>query len=148
METSHRQARTSARESGSRHRATTGRHLGTRIIVLLIIPGEMAIAHLACVSRDAGAGSDPVRLPDGMRDAGRLPRRFSHRFPRSRTGSTGGSQAALAGPRLVRLLFVECVDERLRLQFPGHDCQTARFANLAGLKNGCLLMLPKTLPCC
>jgi hypothetical protein len=23
--------------------------------------------------------------------------------------------------------------------FPGHDCQTARFAGLAGLKNGCLL---------
>ena len=32
----------------------------------------------------------------------------------------------------------ECVDERLRLLFPGHDCQTARFAGLAGLKNGCL----------
>jgi hypothetical protein len=27
----------------------------------------------------------------------------------------------------------------LRLLFPGHDCQTARFANLAGLKNGRLL---------
>ena len=39
----------------------------------------------------------------------------------------------------MRLLFDECVDERLRLLFPGHDCQTARFANLAGLKNGCLL---------
>ena len=33
----------------------------------------------------------------------------------------------------------ECVDERLRFLFPGHDCQTARFANLAGLKNGALL---------
>ena len=29
--------------------------------------------------------------------------------------------------------------ERLRLLFSGHDCQTARFANLAGLKNGQLL---------
>ena len=30
----------------------------------------------------------------------------------------------------MRLLIDECVDERLRLLFPGHDCQTARFANL------------------
>lgn len=37
------------------------------------------------------------------------------------------------------LLIDECIDERLRLLFPGHDCQTARFANLAGLKNGRLL---------
>ena len=29
--------------------------------------------------------------------------------------------------------------QRLRLLFPSHDCQTARFANLAGLKNGRLL---------
>jgi predicted nuclease of predicted toxin-antitoxin system len=39
----------------------------------------------------------------------------------------------------MRLLVDECVDERLRLLFPAHDCQTARFANLAGLKNGRLL---------
>ena len=39
----------------------------------------------------------------------------------------------------MRLLIDECVDERLRLLFPGHDCQTARFARLAGLKNGRLL---------
>jgi len=39
----------------------------------------------------------------------------------------------------MRLLIDECVDERLRLLFPGHDCQTARFANMAGLKNGALL---------
>jgi hypothetical protein len=39
----------------------------------------------------------------------------------------------------MRLLIDECVDERLRLLFSGHDCQTARFANLAGLKNGRLL---------
>ena len=39
----------------------------------------------------------------------------------------------------MRLLFDECIDERLRLLFPGHDCQTARFAHLAGLKNGRLL---------
>src|SRR3954454_14533493 len=39
----------------------------------------------------------------------------------------------------MRLLFDECVDERLRLLFEGYDCETARFANLAGLKNGRLL---------
>ena len=39
----------------------------------------------------------------------------------------------------MKLLIDECVDERLRLLFPGHECQTARYANLAGLKNGGLL---------
>ncbi len=39
----------------------------------------------------------------------------------------------------MRLLIDECVDERLRLLFQDHDCQTARFANLAGMKNGRLL---------
>ncbi len=39
----------------------------------------------------------------------------------------------------MRLLFDECIDERLRHLFSDHDCQTARFANLAGLKNGRLL---------
>jgi hypothetical protein len=39
----------------------------------------------------------------------------------------------------MRLLIDECADERLRLLFPGHHCQTARFAKFAGLKNGRLL---------
>jgi predicted nuclease of predicted toxin-antitoxin system len=39
----------------------------------------------------------------------------------------------------MKLLVDECVDERIRLLFPGHDCQTVRFANLAGLQNGHLL---------
>ena len=39
----------------------------------------------------------------------------------------------------MRLLIDECVDERLRLLFPSHDCQTARFANLVGVTNGLLL---------
>jgi len=39
----------------------------------------------------------------------------------------------------MRLLIDECVDEHLRLLFRDHDCQTARFAKLAGLKNGRLL---------
>jgi len=39
----------------------------------------------------------------------------------------------------MRLLIDECIDERLRLLFPGHEVETARYANLAGLKNGRLL---------
>ena len=39
----------------------------------------------------------------------------------------------------------ECVDEHLRLLFPGYDCQTARFANLAGLKNGEILAAAEAL---
>jgi predicted nuclease of predicted toxin-antitoxin system len=39
----------------------------------------------------------------------------------------------------MKLLIDECVDERLRFLFPEHECRTARFANLAGLKNGRLL---------
>jgi hypothetical protein len=40
----------------------------------------------------------------------------------------------------MRLLLDECIDERLRHEFPGHDCQTARYARFAGLKNGRLLL--------
>jgi predicted nuclease of predicted toxin-antitoxin system len=39
----------------------------------------------------------------------------------------------------MKLLIDACVDARLRLQFPGRECQTVRFANLAGLTNGRLL---------
>lgn len=39
----------------------------------------------------------------------------------------------------MRLLLDECIDERLRHSFAGLDCQTARYAKLAGLKNGELL---------
>jgi hypothetical protein len=39
----------------------------------------------------------------------------------------------------MRILIDECIDERLRNSFPGHDCQTARYAGLAGLENGELL---------
>jgi predicted nuclease of predicted toxin-antitoxin system len=39
----------------------------------------------------------------------------------------------------MRLLIDECIDQRLRLSFPGYDCQTAGFAGMAGLKNGRLL---------
>ena len=39
----------------------------------------------------------------------------------------------------MRILIDECMDERLRNSIPVHDCQTARYAGLAGLKNGDLL---------
>src|SRR5229473_6540399 len=39
----------------------------------------------------------------------------------------------------MRILIDECIDERFRNSLPGHDCQTARYAGLAGLKNGELL---------
>lgn len=37
----------------------------------------------------------------------------------------------------MRILFDECIDERLRHFFKEHDCHTARYA---GLKNGTLLL--------
>jgi hypothetical protein len=40
----------------------------------------------------------------------------------------------------MRILFDECVDERLRHLFNEHDCQTARYAGFVGLKNGALLL--------
>jgi hypothetical protein len=39
----------------------------------------------------------------------------------------------------MRILIDECIDERFRNALPRHDCQTARYAKLAGLKNGDLL---------
>ena len=39
----------------------------------------------------------------------------------------------------MRILIDECIDQRLRLLFPGHDCETAAHAKLSGLKNGALL---------
>ena len=39
----------------------------------------------------------------------------------------------------MRILLDECIDERRRHSFATHDCQTARFAGFAGLKNGELL---------
>lgn len=44
----------------------------------------------------------------------------------------------------MRVLIDECIDERLRNYLPGHDCQTARYAGLAGLKNGDLLAAAET----
>jgi hypothetical protein len=39
----------------------------------------------------------------------------------------------------MRILLDQCVPERLRDHFPGHDCQTARYRGLASLRNGALL---------
>jgi hypothetical protein len=36
----------------------------------------------------------------------------------------------------MRVLLDERIDERFRNYLPGHDCQSARYAGLAGLKNG------------
>lgn len=43
-----------------------------------------------------------------------------------------------------RILIDECIDERFRNSLPGHDCQTARYAGLAGLTNGELLAAEET----
>ena len=39
----------------------------------------------------------------------------------------------------MRLLLDECIDEGLRHHFTGHECQSCRYAGLAGLANGVLL---------
>jgi hypothetical protein len=44
----------------------------------------------------------------------------------------------------MRILIDECIDERFRNSFLAHDCQTARYAGLAGLKNGDLLTAAET----
>ncbi len=44
----------------------------------------------------------------------------------------------------MRILIDERIDERFRNSFPGHDCQTARYAGLAGLENGELLDAAET----
>ena len=44
----------------------------------------------------------------------------------------------------MRILIDECIDERFRNSLPDHDCQTVRYAGLAGLKNGDLLIAAET----
>ena len=44
----------------------------------------------------------------------------------------------------MRILIDECIDDPFRNSFPGHDCQTARYAGLAGLENGELLKAAET----
>ena len=44
----------------------------------------------------------------------------------------------------MRILIDECIDEQFRSSLPRHDCQTARYAGLAGLKNGELLTAAET----
>lgn len=39
----------------------------------------------------------------------------------------------------MRILLDECIDQDFRNSFPGHDCQSARYAGLGGLRNGELL---------
>jgi len=44
----------------------------------------------------------------------------------------------------MRILIDECMDERIRKEFSEHDCQTVRYAGMAGLKNGELLGAAET----
>jgi len=44
----------------------------------------------------------------------------------------------------MRVLLDECVSEQLRHHFKGYECQTARYAGLAGLENGELLKAAET----
>jgi hypothetical protein len=39
----------------------------------------------------------------------------------------------------MRILLDECVDQRLRFLLASHECHTAAYAGLVGLKNGVLL---------
>lgn len=39
----------------------------------------------------------------------------------------------------MRILLDECVSEHLRHHFKEHECQTARYAGLAGVENGQLM---------
>jgi len=39
----------------------------------------------------------------------------------------------------MKILLDECLYQKLRNFLIGHDCQTAAYAKLAGLKNGVLL---------
>ena len=44
----------------------------------------------------------------------------------------------------MRVLLDECIDERFRNWLTGHECQTARYAGLAGLENGDPLQAAET----
>jgi len=39
----------------------------------------------------------------------------------------------------MKILLDECVPQRLRNQFPSHECQSSQYAGFAGLENGDLL---------
>ncbi len=45
----------------------------------------------------------------------------------------------------MKILLDDCVDQRLRLVFAGHDCQAAACATLAGLQNGVFLAAAKVV---
>lgn len=44
----------------------------------------------------------------------------------------------------MRVLLDECVDQRLRFDFVGHECETSAYSGFAGLKNGLLLKAAET----
>jgi len=39
----------------------------------------------------------------------------------------------------MKVLLDECLDQRLRLFFPEHECQSAAYSGFSGLTNGALL---------
>jgi hypothetical protein len=45
----------------------------------------------------------------------------------------------------MRILLDECIDEALRHEITGHDCQSCRYAGLKGLSNGRLLAAAEQL---
>jgi hypothetical protein len=44
----------------------------------------------------------------------------------------------------MRILIDECIDERFRNYLPDHECQTARYAGLAGLQHGEFFLAAET----
>jgi hypothetical protein len=44
----------------------------------------------------------------------------------------------------MRVLLDECVNERFRDYFSGHECQSARYAGFSGFNNGRLLVAAET----
>jgi len=44
----------------------------------------------------------------------------------------------------MRILLDECIDQRLRFLFAGHDFRTAGYAKVSGLKNGVLLTVAES----
>jgi uncharacterized protein (DUF433 family) len=84
----------------------------------------------------------PIQTPFDYLEGGETLQDFLEGFPTVSRESTltalqEGKHLLLARPNAF--LIDECIDERFRNSFPAHDCQTARFAGLAGVENGELL---------
>lgn len=97
------------------------------------------LAELLCsVERES-----PSKLSSTISKAERHSKSFSRGFPPCRVKllspfSRKQSTCYSPAPKCA-FSFDECIDERFRNSLTGHDCQTARYAGLAGLTNGDLL---------